>query len=78
MDRGVVVGGALICASFLVAVWLNHSSRESDSTLVPTPPSAAEVNEHRGSCSPLLAAAPVPESNDNAQPDPSIEVVDCD
>jgi hypothetical protein len=28
MDRGVVIGGALICASFLLAVALNHSDVE--------------------------------------------------
>ncbi len=29
MDRGLVVGGALICASFLVAVALNQSDGEA-------------------------------------------------
>jgi hypothetical protein len=28
MDRGLVVGGALICASFLIAVGLNQSRRD--------------------------------------------------
>jgi hypothetical protein len=28
MDRGLVVGGALICASFLIAVALNQSDGE--------------------------------------------------
>ena len=28
MDRGLVVGGALICASFLIAVALNQSGDE--------------------------------------------------
>jgi hypothetical protein len=29
MDRGLVIGGALICASFLVAVALNQSGGEA-------------------------------------------------
>jgi hypothetical protein len=29
MDRGLVVGGALICASFLIAVALNQSDGEA-------------------------------------------------
>ena len=40
MDRGVVIGGALICASFLLAVALNHSEVEPKSpakTFQPVP-----------------------------------------
>jgi hypothetical protein len=35
MDRGLVVGGALICASFLIAVALNQSDGEPPKS-VPT------------------------------------------
>jgi hypothetical protein len=35
MDRGLVVGGALICASFLIAVALNQSDGEAPKS-VPT------------------------------------------
>ena len=37
MDRGVFIGGGLICASFLIAVLLNESAQEP----VPMPNPAA-------------------------------------
>ena len=38
MDRGVIVGGGLIAASFLVAVLLNRSAREEPAPVEPDPP----------------------------------------
>jgi hypothetical protein len=38
MDRGVIVGGGLIAASFLVAVLLNRSAREEAVPVEPEPP----------------------------------------
>jgi hypothetical protein len=38
MDRGVIVGGGLIAASFLVAVLLNRSAREEDAPAERKPP----------------------------------------
>jgi hypothetical protein len=38
MDRGVIVGGGLIAASFLVAVLLNRSAHEDDAPAVREPP----------------------------------------
>jgi hypothetical protein len=41
MDRGVIVGGGLIAASFLVAVLLNRSAHQESvpaATLPPPPP----------------------------------------
>jgi hypothetical protein len=40
MDRGVIVGGGLIAASFLVAVLLNRSAREEavPTRAAPAPP----------------------------------------
>lgn len=40
MDRGVVVGGLLICGSFLLAALLNHSAMQE----VPEPAIAVPVN----------------------------------
>jgi hypothetical protein len=48
MDRGVFIGGGLICASFLVAVLLNESPREV--TRVPEPPKAADVERPLAQC----------------------------
>ena len=40
MDRGVIVGGGLIAASFLVAILLNRSAREEalPAQTAPEPP----------------------------------------
>jgi hypothetical protein len=38
MDRGVIVGGGLIAASFLVAVLLNRSAHEEDAPAERKPP----------------------------------------
>lgn len=39
MERGVVVGGLMICGSFLLAAMLNRSAMEE--VPVPVPPAAA-------------------------------------
>ncbi|WP_129642333.1 hypothetical protein [Peristeroidobacter agariperforans] len=41
MERGVVVGGLMICGSFLLAAMLNRSAMEE--VPVPVPPPAAAV-----------------------------------
>jgi hypothetical protein len=38
MDRGVIVGGGLIAASFLVAVLLNRSAHQEDAPAERKPP----------------------------------------
>lgn len=47
MDRGVFIGGGLICASFLLAVLLNESARE---TRVPEPAESVEVDRAPAEC----------------------------
>lgn len=47
MDRGVFIGGGLICASFLLAVLLNEGARERVRTPASTPdPTSTEVDTH--------------------------------
>jgi hypothetical protein len=41
MDRGVIVGGGLIAASFLVAVLLNRSAHEESAPVEREPPAHA-------------------------------------
>ena len=41
MDRGVIVGGGLIAASFLVAVLLNRSAHEEGAPAEREPPARA-------------------------------------
>jgi hypothetical protein len=41
MDRGVIVGGGLIAASFLVAVLLNRSAHEERAPVEPARPAHA-------------------------------------
>lgn len=47
MDRGVFIGGGLICASFLLAVLLNESARE---TRVPEAAKAVEIDRTPAEC----------------------------
>ena len=72
MERGVIVGGVLICVSFLLAVFLNHSAgvRQSapkvavpgPSTPIPaadrvlTPPVEANLGGGGAECRDLTAA----------------------
>jgi hypothetical protein len=51
MDRGVIVGGGLIAASFLVAMLLNRSAHE-DAPPAPVPPPPARICD----TAPLAAA----------------------
>jgi hypothetical protein len=56
VERGVIVGGLMICGSFLLAALLNRSAMEE----VPTPaatPSAV--------VSPVVAPAPLPKVSDD-------------
>ena len=46
MDRGVIVGGGLIAASFLVAVLLNRSAREEAAPVEPEPPADVCEDPH--------------------------------
>jgi len=58
MDRGVIVGGGLIAASFLVAVLLNRSAHEERAPVEHEPPThacAAAVPRPAG-------AGPLPDS----------------
>jgi hypothetical protein len=67
MDRGVIVGGGLIAASFLVAVLLNRSANdEAARTTAPRQPPATRA------CDDLEPRVP----GSTAQPDNSRE--DCE
>lgn len=59
MDRGVFIGGGLICASFLLAVLLNESAHKVP--LDPEPPKATEVEHGPVKCEPPSPRAPAPE-----------------
>lgn len=59
MDRGVFIGGGLICASFLLAVLLNEAARKMP--LDPEPPKAAEVESRPVKCKPVSHRAPAVE-----------------
>lgn len=62
MERGVVIGGLMICGSFLLAALLNYSAMEE----VPTPkPPAAVVAPMRA---PVGEAASAPQPDDCAKP----------
>jgi hypothetical protein len=56
MDRGVLIGGGLICTSFLVAVLLNDSARESDACGPDTEMSPSIA--HESECPPDASAQP--------------------
>lgn len=43
MERGVIAGGVLISASFLTAVWLNHSALEETRPPVAAAPVRADA-----------------------------------
>ena len=58
MERGVVVGGLMICGSFLLAASLNRSAVEE------TPPAAPAVAE--APITPPLSAVPVDQPNSAA------------
>lgn len=64
MDRGVIIGGALICASFLVALALNRSEVEPKSPAKSYEP-APEVS--------IGAAPDLHPRCTKAVPDPSSE-----
>jgi len=57
MDRGVIVGGSLIAASFLVAVLLNRSAHEEahPPKVAPAPP--ARICEESASRVPAVTPA---------------------
>ena len=61
MDRGLVVGGALICASFLIAVALNQSDGEAPKN-VPT--KAIEAPTVQGSVTTPSLKCPEPDEQD--------------
>lgn len=67
MDRGVIIGGTLICASFLLAVALNHSD------VKPTSP----AKRHEPIPELSTGAAPdLPQGCAAAVPDPSSDAVE--
>jgi hypothetical protein len=55
MDRGVIVGGGLIAASFLVAVLLNRSAHEESAPAERQPPArvCADAGPRQTGASPL-------------------------
>jgi hypothetical protein len=55
MDRGVVVGGLMICGSFLLATSLNRSAVKE------TPPAAPAAPAAEAPIAPMLSAEPADE-----------------
>lgn len=68
MDRGVFIGGGLICASFLLAVLLNDSAR--DTARPPATQKGLEIEDSSARCDPALA----PESSGEVRTPSSREV----
>ncbi len=68
MERGVVVGGLMICGSFLLAALLNRSAMKEvpvpvappvvQPVAAPTLPACAEVNARIGANQPVSDAEP--------------------
>lgn len=58
MDRGVIVGGGLIAASFLVAVLLNRSAREEAVPAEPAPEPPAQVCDDPAQVPPIPGRMP--------------------
>ncbi len=58
MDRGVMVGGGLIAASFLVAVLLNRSAREEAAPAKPAPEPPALICDDSARVPPIPGQAP--------------------
>ncbi len=58
MDRGVIVGGGLIAASFLVAVLLNRSAREEGAPAEPVPEPPAQVCDDPAQVPPIAGRTP--------------------
>jgi hypothetical protein len=58
MDRGVIVGGGLIAASFLVAILLNRSATEEAHPPQAAPEPPAQVCEDAASNPPSPGATP--------------------
>lgn len=72
MDRGVIVGGSLIAASFLVAVLLNRSAHEEAAPVVAprkAPVHVCEAAEQRPP-KPGVAAEPADEECVRPLPEP--------
>lgn len=55
MDRGVFIGGGLICASFLLAVLLNESAREAPR--MPEPAKTTRADPAAAECHPTTDRA---------------------
>jgi hypothetical protein len=73
MDRGVIVGGGLITASFLVAILLNRSAHEETPRMEAVPPPPAHVCEQAAQRVPV--AKPVREDGpDECKPLPGDSV----
>jgi hypothetical protein len=57
MDRGVIVGGGLMAASFLVAVLLNRSAHEETPPMKAVPQPPAHVCEELDPNAPVATPA---------------------
>jgi hypothetical protein len=71
MDRGVVVGGGLIAASFLVAVLLNRSANNEAAPAQAPRELPAPACEHVAKGQPGVSALPDAIREDCEQPPPS-------
>jgi hypothetical protein len=71
MDRGVIVGGGLIAASFLVAVLLNRSANEEAPPAKATRELPLPVCEHVVNGPPAASGLPDPAREDCERPQPS-------
>jgi hypothetical protein len=71
MDRGVIVGGGLIAASFLVAVLLNRSANNEAPPAKATRELPLPACEHVVNGPPGVAVPPDPVRDDCERPQPS-------
>lgn len=78
MDRGVFIGGGLICASFLLAVLLNEAAREPANA--PEPVRKGVVSDRERTCESVPSVTSIPEgapSSDQAADAPRPPTTDC-
>ena len=75
MDRGVFIGGGLICASFLLAVLLNESAR--DTARAPATQKGIELEDPSARCDPALAPEASPDVRKPSSTEVAPEKAEC-
>jgi len=58
MERGVVVGGLMICGSFLLAASLNRSAVKETRRAAPAAAASAEASAKLKVCGPITTGQP--------------------